>query len=284
MSSFIDLLRSETSPAAVAVEGLLMHADGHLSHYAARLEAQWALFEPLAEPGFFKKLRRNPHQQWWEMYLGSELVRVGLDVVRSDAPNGQGPDFVVKHDDGTICIECVCPGRGDEGNPNRVPPMMYGEARISPDEEMTLRIRESIARDKAKSFRCYLRDGVIPADSRNIVAVSCSQLDYPDVDVMAGSVFPIGPLTLFVSEDSADVEARFVRKTEIVRQSGTPLSKTGFTDGSLSHLAGVIFYPGTVFNGSIPEGGLHLLRNPTAQHALPNGVLTFVHEWPTASQ
>lgn len=258
-----------------------MHADCRLRHYAARLEAQWALFEPLAEPGFIKKLRRYPHQHWWEMYLGSELVQTRLDVSRSKAPNGEGPDFVVEHDWGTICIECVCPGRGDEKNPDRVPPMVPGEARISPDEEMTLRIRRSIVDDKATTFRSYLKAGTIPPDSRNIVAVSCSQLDYPEMDVMAGSVLPIGPLTLFVSQDHTDVEARFVRKTEIVRQSGSPRSKTGFIDGSLSHIAGVIFYPGTIFNGSMPEGGLHLLRNRTAQHPLPRDTLSFVREWPT---
>lgn len=277
---FIELLRAETCPASNEVDWLLKHAEDRLGHIAARLEVQWGLFESLAEPGFLKKFRREPHQHWWEMYLGSELVQAGLNVARSDASNGAGPDFVVAHDFGPVRIECVCPGRGDENNPDRVPLMVPGEARISPNDEMSLRIRRSIVDDKARDFCRYLKQGVIPADSRNIVAVSCSQLDHPEMDVMAASVLPIGALTVFVSKDYPDVEVRFVRRTEVVRQSGSPRSKTGFVDGTLSHIAGVVFYPGAIFNCSVPEGGLHLLRNQTAQHALPSGALPFVKEWP----
>ena len=273
--SFIDLLRADTSPAAEAIEGLLIHADGHLSRYAAWLEDQWALFEPLAEQGFIKKFRRNPHQFWWEMYLGSELRRIGFDPARSDAPNGEGPDFVLTHDRGKICIECVCPGRGDESNPERVPPIAYGEARYSPDEEMTLRIRRSIVEDKALTFRRYLSDGIISPDSQNIVAVSCSQLDYPGLPVMVGSVLPVGPLTLFLDENRDVVDVRHVRKSEIVRQSGSIRSTTGFEDRTLSHIAGVIFYTGTLFNTSSPAGELYLLQNPTAHYPLQSGLLPF---------
>jgi hypothetical protein len=215
------------------------------------------------------------------MYLGSELVRAGLDVKRSEAPNGRGPDFIISHVCGQISIEAVCPGPGDEPNPERVPPLVHSEAGYRPDEEMTLRIRRSIVEDKAQSFREYLHDGVILPDCRNVVAVSCSKLGYPGVgvNVLAGSVLPIGPVSLSVRNESDEAEVGFARKTRIVRQSGHVLSTTGFIDGTLSHIAAAIFYPGTLFNGSYPADRLHSLRNPTARFELPSGVLPVEQEW-----
>ncbi len=278
--SFIEKLRAERGSASDEVEGLLVHADGHLKHIAERLEAQWAVFETIAGKGFLKKFRQLPHENWWEMYLGSELVRAGLDVARSRAPNGVGPDFVVSHACGTICVEAVCPGRGDVVNPDRVPGLVPGEAALSPDEEMALRVRDRLVKDKAPTFRRYIDDGVIPCDSRNIVAVSGSQLGhFPGLDVMAGSVLPIGPLTLLVGSDGGASEACFARQTEIVRRSGAVRSKTAFVDATIPHVAGAIFYGGSLFNSSQPLSPLHLVHNQTADHPLPFGVLPFVHEW-----
>lgn len=277
---FIDRLRAESVPASDAVERLIVDAKGDLSHIAERLEAQWALFEPIAGPGFVKKFRRSPHEQWWEMYLGSELVRAKLDVARPPFPDGRGPDFVIAHACGTICIEAVCPGRGDVGNPDSVPLLVPGEAAFSPNEEMALRIRRSIVEDKSPTFRRYIDARVIPSDSRNIVAVSCSQLDhFPDLDVMAGSVLPIGPLMLQVGSDGGESEAFFACQTKIVRRSGAAKSKTAFVDGKAPHISGAIFYGGSLFNSSQPPCTLHLVHNQTAAHPLPTGILPFVQEW-----
>lgn len=255
-----------------------MHAEGRCSHIAEQMEVQWNSFQPIAEAGFVKKFRQRPHQYWWEMYLGSKLRQTGLKVARSDVPNGAGPDFVVRCDFGTVFIECVCPGRGE--TVDRVPQIVRGEIRKSPNKEMTLRIRRSIVDDKGRDFCHWMAQGIVPIDSHNIVAVSCSQLDYPSMDALAASVLPVGPLTLFVGEAGKDVEVCFARRTEIVRNSGSPRSTTGFVDGTLSHITGVIFYPGSIFNCAVPEDGLHLLRNPTADRELPNGALPFVNEWP----
>jgi hypothetical protein len=99
---------------------------------------------------------------------------------------------------------------------------------------------------------------------------------------MAASVLPIGPLTMWVGSDGSPSYVEPAMETELTRQRGFRVSKAGFRDGTLAHIAGVIFYPGSLFNSSTPSDEFFLVRNATASHQIPDGVLSFVTEWPNA--
>ena len=89
----------------------------------------------------------------------------------------RGPDFFVEKDRKRVFIEAVCPGPGEEGNPNSVPPIVYGApiAQEVPVPQIVLRIRSALEEKKQK-YRHYIEQGIVSVSDCCVIAVSSSKL------------------------------------------------------------------------------------------------------------
>src|SRR5437870_2949796 len=111
-----------------------------------RIVELFRFLDGLEDPHFEQQLDRDAHARLWEMMLAKILKSEGYELKSTD----HGPDFVVEKDRKRVFIEAVCPGPGDEGNPNSVPPIVYGApiAQEVPVPHIVLRIRGALEEKK----------------------------------------------------------------------------------------------------------------------------------------
>ena len=107
-------------------------------------------------------------QQLWEMVLGCHLLDLGLDV---QAPKGNAPDFLVKHERMRIWVEAICPT--PKGVPvDFVKPPLGGSGLIEwPNASILLRWTHAIAEKRRKLERYQMKGVVVPGD-RYVIAVN----------------------------------------------------------------------------------------------------------------
>jgi hypothetical protein len=84
------------------------------------------------------------------MMLAKILRSEGYEPKSTD----HGPDFAVEKDGKRVFIEAICPGPGDEGNANSVPPIVYGApiAQEVPVPQRQRRKRRASALALAKTY------------------------------------------------------------------------------------------------------------------------------------
>src|SRR5919108_3084322 len=87
-----------------------------------RIVELFRFLDDLEDCHFEQQLDRDPHARLWEMMLAMVLKSEGYELKSAD----HGPDFVIEKEDKRVFIEAVCPGPGDESNPNSVPPTVHG--------------------------------------------------------------------------------------------------------------------------------------------------------------
>jgi hypothetical protein len=87
-----------------------------------RIIELFRFLDGLEDRHFEQQLDRDPHARLWEMMLAMVLKSEGYELKSTN----HGPDFVIETDSKRVFIEAVCPGSGDESNPNSVPPIVHG--------------------------------------------------------------------------------------------------------------------------------------------------------------
>src|SRR5262249_44935862 len=127
----------------------------------------------LEDRHFEQQLDRDPHARLWEMMLAMVLKSEGYELKSTN----HGPDFVIETDSKRVFIEAVCPGSGDESNPNSVPPIVHGApiAQEVPVPQIVLRIRSALE-DKKRKYKNYIDQGIVSSDDHCVIALSSSKL------------------------------------------------------------------------------------------------------------
>ena len=138
-----------------------------------RIVELFRFLDGLEDPHFEQELDRDPDARLWEMMVAKILKFEGTNPTSTD----HGPDFVVQKDGKRVFIEAICPGPGDERNPNSVPPMVYGTpiAQEVPVAQIVLRIRGALE-EKKRKYTQYLEDGIVSENDVCIIAVSSTKL------------------------------------------------------------------------------------------------------------
>ena len=95
--------------------------DSAFLHLRERIEELFSYLDGLEDFHLEKQLDQDPNAQLWEMMVGKILEVEGYQPKSTD----QGPDFVIEKDGKKVFIEAVCPGPGDDTNPNSVPTIAY---------------------------------------------------------------------------------------------------------------------------------------------------------------
>lgn len=139
-----------------------------------RIVDLFRFIDGLEDLHFEHELDRDPHARLWEMMLAKILRSEGYEPTSAT----HGPDFVVEKDGKRVCIEAICPGPGDDGNPNSVPPIAFSApiAQEVPAAQIVLRIRSALE-EKKRKYAEYLDKGVVSESDICIIAVNSSKID-----------------------------------------------------------------------------------------------------------
>jgi hypothetical protein len=138
-----------------------------------RIVELFRFLDGLEDSHFEQELDQDANARLWEMMVAKILKLEGYEPKSTD----HGPDFVVEKDGKRVFIEAICPGPGDERNPNSVPPIVYGApiAQEVPVAQIVLRIRSALE-EKKRKYTQYLEEGIVSASDVCIIAVSSSKL------------------------------------------------------------------------------------------------------------
>ncbi|MGB4781774.1 hypothetical protein [Candidatus Methylomirabilis sp.] len=138
-----------------------------------RIVELFSFLDGLEDQHFEQQLDQDAQARLWEMMLAKILKSEGYELKSTD----HGPDFVIETDGKRVFIEAVCPGPGDEGNPNSVPPIVYGApiAQDVPVPQIVLRIRSALEGKKQK-YKHYVEQGIVSVSDCCVIAVSSSKL------------------------------------------------------------------------------------------------------------
>ena len=138
----------EKYPNSTFLKGL--PDDSDFSPFRERIGELFRFLDGLEDPHFEQQLDRDPHARLWEMMLAKILKSEGYEPKSTD----HGPDFVIERDGKRVFIEAICPGPGDEDNPNSVPPIVYGApiAQEIPVSQIVLRIRSALGKQPVSLF------------------------------------------------------------------------------------------------------------------------------------
>jgi hypothetical protein len=144
----------EKYPSSIFLKGL--PEDSDFFPLRERIVELFRFLDGLEDPHFEQELDRDANARLWEMMVAKILKFEGYEPKSTD----HGPDFVVEKDGRRIFIEAICPGPGDEGNPNSVPPIVYGApiAQDVPVAQMSC-VSAAHSRRKSGSIRCISNKG-----------------------------------------------------------------------------------------------------------------------------
>jgi len=161
----------EKYPSSTFLKGL--PDDSDFFPLRERIVELFRFLDGLEDPHFEQQLDRDVHARLWEMMLAKILKSEGYELTSTD----HGPDFIIETDRKRIFIEAVCPGPGDEDNPNSVPPIVYGApiAQEVPVPQIVLRICSAL-QEKKRKYETYIEQGIVSLDDCCVIAVSSSKL------------------------------------------------------------------------------------------------------------
>jgi hypothetical protein len=140
-----------------------------------RIIEPFGFLDGLEDPHFEYALDQDPYARLWEMVLAKILKVEGYQPTSA----ARGPDFVVEMPPKRVFIEEICPGPGDEGNPNSVAPIAYGAviAQDIPISQIVLRIRSALE-EKRRKYTQYLAQGIVSESDICIIAVNSSKIGF----------------------------------------------------------------------------------------------------------
>lgn len=255
-------------------------ADSDLFPIRGRIADLFQYLDGLEDPHFGRELDREPYARLWEMMLAKMLKTEALQPTSAT----RGPDFVLVHRGQRVFIEAICPGSGDDDNPNSVPPLIHGAAIAQdiPITQIVLRICSALE-EKKRKFARYLEQGVISQDDVTIIAISSSR-----IGVRASGLWPpaimrathgMGNPYVIFDKDEGVVDEGIGSRERVPKVSGHEIKTTFLLSDSNNAVSGVLYSECSVFSLVFDLWGRSMLvHNPNARVCLRPGLLPQVKE------
>lgn len=260
----------EKYPSSTFLNGLPVDSD--FFRQREQIVDLFSFLDGLEDRNFLKLLDQDPHAALWEMMVAKTLKSEGYEPTRmSDG----GPDFVVEKDGKRIFIEAICPGRGDEGNPNTVQPTIHGSgiAQDIPTEQIVLRIRGALKIKKEK-YEDYVKSGKVSESDICIIAICSSKIDRAvgvcPTPIMRATHGLGNPYVLF-ARDEGFVGEGIESCESIPKANGEEVDTTFFLSMDNSLISAVLYsdWSFSSLRSHLPEESL--VHNPRARVPLPLG-------------
>lgn len=240
-----------------------------------RMEKDWELFRPYADPAFLKDLRKPNHfrGRLWEMEFGCLLLQQGHKLTpknKKDGPDLETPDFYV---------ECVG-ARGDQGVNALSPPIADGELREVPHNKIKLRIANALD-SKRKQYRNWADEGKINPDKPRVIAINLGALGW--WPMMERGVPSATEEVLFgFGNEVIHIDRKTLKETGVSRELAFKLPKDGsddvpvafFNQGGCEDIAAVISAEAMFVN---PES-IEIVHNPDATKHLGTKAFKFAKQ------
>jgi hypothetical protein len=267
----------EKYPRSAFLKGL--PDDSEFFPLRERIVELFRFLDGLEDPHFEQQLDRDAHARLWEMMLAKILKSEGYELKSTD----HGPDFVIEKDGKRVFIEAICPGPGDEGNPNSVPPIVYGAPIFQdvPVAQIVLRIRSALE-EKKRKYAQYLAQGIVSEGDICIIAVSSSKIGrasglWPPLILRA--THGLGnPYVVFAPGEGA-VEEGITECKSIPKVGGHEIDTTFFLSGENGLISAVLYSDCSFFSLDFDLfGESMLIHNPKAYLPLHTGFLKRIGE------
>ncbi len=244
-----------------------------------RITELFRYLDGLEDPHFEQGLDQDPHARLWEMMLAKILKSEGYKPTSAD----HGPDFVVEKDGKRVFIEAVCPGPGNEDNPNSVPPIVYGAsiAQDVPVDQIVLRICSALD-EKKRKFTQYLIQGIVSRNDICVIAVNLSKIDrasgsWPPV-IMRATHGLGSPYVIFGHGEGVVGEG--IKANKSIQKINGEAIDTSFCLSDDNSLISAVFYSGCScfsFPFDLYEESM-LIHNSKARMPLPLGFIKRVED------
>lgn len=241
-----------------------------------------------ADPNFVSRLTSGHDPTFWACLSEALLADHLHDKTFPDRTAiGEGPDFLVSHEDRNIWVEVICPE--PRGIPANWSTLNEG-ATDFPHESLLLRWTAAIKEKSEKlignaggTTDGYLQSGIVGPNDAYVIAVNGCQLrnglapaltSISQFPFAAEAVFPIGPYQLTLAEDTLEVTARgHQHRPYIINRNGSQVPAYAFLDPRFNHVSAIWAVDvngGVAFGNSEPMAVIH---NPNAINPIPTGFL-----------
>lgn len=253
-------------------------SDPHSAERRDFINKLWEQYEPLAPKGFNKKLQKEFHKRWWEMYLAVAMTHLGFHPILSKFD--QGPDIHLDLNGSVVFIEAVAPSGGEKSD--RVPlPVHNGVAEL-PERECLLRFTNAL-KYKCNTFQEYINKGIVSRDACLIIALSATNLNQFGTLLDGAHPAPLSVLAgaglTVVTKEGGCPPFSCLRST-LYRDSGGPVNASLFDTPEFQIISGVLYSPVDLWNAPPKaEETLSLFVNPAADQQIPVNFLQKFKYW-----
>lgn len=236
-------------------------------------------FDGLEDSHFESQLDQDPLARLWEMMVAKILKSEKYKPTSTE----HGPDFVMEKDGKKIFVEAICPGPGEEGNPNSVSPIKYGAsvAERVPVDQIVLRICSALD-EKKKKYKEYLKCGIISRSDICVIAISSSKLS-PRACLSPPAIMRathgLGAPYVIFGPGTSDANEGIRYCESIPKASGEEIDTRFFLSGENSLISAVLYSDCSFFSLAFDLlAGSMIIHNPKARNPLPLGYLKHINE------
>ena len=242
------------------------------------IEGLWAEYEPYADGDFREGFAQDVHGRFWELLLGTTLLRSGHQLLpRSERNAGGGqPDICVLEDGSRTWIEAIAPTKGKAGS-DQVPtilPINEGGGLVPVPLRQTQLRTTSAFWTKSKKVKAYLEEGAIDPSERIIIAISASRFATVATEgppLILSSLFPIGAAFVRVERNSGEVVEEGYNYAPTIERLGDEIPRTAFSGPKFSYVSGVLWSRISLGNLSRQDRPLTMVHNPYAEVPIEQG-------------
>jgi hypothetical protein len=254
-------------------------ASGCIAERKKRFEKLWKLYEPYADRHFLTEAKIKFHQRSWEMYLANVFIKHGFKISSAD----EGPDIKVETSYGAVYVEAVAPNKGTSAD--KVPDMVYGVVGDVPENQMLMRLANSLS-SKTEAYKRYLTKGVVDDKAPYVIAVNRADLSHIDggMPLILKSVFGLGFLTFprlrDINGKSVFDKPFWSHRKDVPKKQGAPVPVNLFEQPEYAAVSAVIYSDKYVLAHPKKLGSdCVLVHNPLAKNPLNDKCFPFFEQW-----
>lgn len=247
------------------------------------LDESWKKFQPFADKDFVAKFALHPDARFWEMYLTNAMLDGGKNVIPRSKRSQFGPDILIQEGGKNIWIEAVTYSAGEEGHPDRVPPLKFdGQAHQAPNDQIELRISAAFSA-KSTVFNSYQKKGVVGIDDIKIIAINAGetaiQCSYEGRGSPLTVLFPLGDQYVDFFRDPDRTESGYHFRELVTKSSGAQVEIGMFADSNYSDISACIYSCTSLGNVGYGGNGIALYHNCLSRIPFPSNWHHWEFEW-----
>ncbi len=230
-----------------------------------KLQCMWETYEQYGDKNFRKEFALHTHQRFWEMYLASNLIEQGKNLVPRKGRDPSRPDILIE-EERRIWIEAVSPTPGAVEHPDKVNPLLVDdESHSVPVERLLLRATSQLC-GKNERFRQYRDDGIVAEGDICIIGINCGDMEGFELlsaNYIANAFYPTR--SKIWGEDSWTWYA----PCQLPKGNGEIVQASLFTSSTFSFITGAIFSSNSISSLLKAETDFRYFPNPRSSRSLP---------------